>query len=401
MKKIVLWVVAILSAGYSFSQEPLVKANNNFTFRIYRATRPDTGNFFISPFSLSTAMSIVNEGSATTTRVEMDDLLSTGPVNNQSSAYMELLHKTLQTNERSTCFLDSENNNSKNELLLANSLWIRDDTPIKENYKRVVETDYRSDVFSFSKNDLSGAGQQLDNWIAKKTSGKINGMELSADARMSIINAIYFMGEWQDPFQKTKTKERNFHSLSKEKVKMDFLNKESRLDYYENEDMQCVGIPYNCNEFSMVILLPKKRFGIITLEEKLTAEYFSTINLYPASEVILSMPKFRIESEVRPISNIEAMGYSEMFSDHADFSGMSDTTLKIGSIIHKTFIEVNEARTEAAAVTEVEMVVTGGGGGQPAEPPQPKIFNANHSFVFLIVDNRSKAILFIGRVTGK
>lgn len=401
MKKIVLWIAVMLGSGHSFAQESLAKANNKFAFRIYHATRPDKDNFFVSPFSLLTGLSIVNEGAATATRVEMDSLLSTGYIKNRSVVYSELLKKTLETQDGKTCFQYPENKNSKNKLLLANSLWIRDDTPVKGSYKQVVEKDYQSHSFSFSKNDLSNANQQLNNWMIEKTSGKISGIELSPDARMSIFNAIYFMGEWQTPFQKEKTKERNFHTLSKEKVKMNFLNRQSNLHYYENNDIQCVSIPYICDEFSMVILLPKERFGITLLEEKLSAEYFSTINLYGSHEVILSIPKFKIESEVRPISSIEAMGYTEMFSDRADFSGISDTTLKIGNIIHKTFIEVSEEHTEAAAVTEVEMVVTAGGGGPPVEPPQPKVFNANHPFVFVIIDNRSKAILFMGRVVKK
>jgi serpin B len=110
-----------------------------------------------------------------------------------------------------------------------------------------------------------------------------------------------------------------------------------------------------------------------------------------SQEVVLSLPKFKIESEIYPKEEIIEMGYSEMFSDKADFSGMSSKEpIKIGNIIHKTFIIVDEKGTEAAAVTEMDMRTLG-------MPTQPKVFNANHPFMFLIVDNRTNAILFMGR----
>ena len=114
------------------------------------------------------------------------------------------------------------------------------------------------------------------------------------------------------------------------------------------------------------------------------------------NEVILSLPKFKIESEIRPTNVISNLGFSTMFSSSADFTNISKVdSLTIGEIIHKTFIEIDEKKTEAAAITEI--VIFGYGGGTPAALPPPKIFNANHPFIFMIVDNRTNAILFIGR----
>jgi serpin B len=150
----------------------------------------------------------------------------------------------------------------------------------------------------------------------------------------------------------------------------------------------------------MIVILPQDRYGILNIEKKLNYDYLKSINQSSYShEVILSLPKFKIESEILPKEEIINMGYSVMFSDRADFTKMSITdSLKIGRIIHKTFIEIDEKKTEAAAVTKADMVVIGyGTGGDPPPPPPPKIFNADHPFIFLIVDNRNNAIIFTGR----
>jgi serpin B len=113
---------------------------------------------------------------------------------------------------------------------------------------------------------------------------------------------------------------------------------------------------------------------------------------------MLSLPKFRIESEIKPKQEIIKMGYPVMFSGTADFTGISSIdSLKIDEIIHKTFIEIDEKKTEAVAVSKVDMVIVGYGGGNPPPPPPPKVFNADHPFIFLIKDNRTNAILFAGR----
>ena len=150
----------------------------------------------------------------------------------------------------------------------------------------------------------------------------------------------------------------------------------------------------------MIVILPQERYGILEIEKKLNPYYLKKIKLSSSlDEVILSLPKFKIESEIFPKEEIIKMGYPLMFSNRADFTNMSPgDTLKISRITHKTFIEVDENKTEAAAVTKVDMVEVGYGAvDNPPPPPPPKIFNADHPFIFLIMDNRTGAIIFTGR----
>lgn len=403
MKKTLILIITIIVSTNAFSQELLVESNNDFSFKIYHATKPDSSNFFISPFSLNIALSIANEGARTSTRQEMDSLLSIRNISNRATEYNKLIQKTtnLYDSDFKNCMEWSTDKTSKNEIFLANSLWINNDIDIDTRFVDNIMKNYKSEVFSFNKHNVIAANKQLNNWISRKTNEKIPEIKgLNEDIMLSIVNAIYFMGEWNTPFDVNKTKEKKFHTLNREIIDIKYMRDQSYYRYYEDSDIQSIYLPYKCYQFSMMVILPQKRYGILEIEKKLNNTYFKKIDsLSYSHEVILSFPKFKIESEIFPKEEVIKMGYPIMFSDKADFTGISiSDSLKISEIIHKTFIEIDEKKTEAAAVTKVDMVVIGyGAGGDPPPPPPPKIFNADHPFIFLIVDNRTNVILFTGR----
>ncbi|MCF8357690.1 MAG: leucine-rich repeat protein [Prolixibacteraceae bacterium] len=373
------------------SLKKLVHSNNDFAFKIYKASLTNNDNLFISPFSLHIALSAANQGAATTTRKEIDHLLSLKDINEREIKYCRLLRET--TNLKDSVFNKCiQDQSGENILDFANSLWVNEDFSIDASYKCIIEEYYFSEVFDFSKTDISIANQKLNNWISEKTNGKINDISgLNQKIRLSIINAIYFMGEWDSPFDVDRTITDIFHSPEGDKS-IDYMNEELIYGYYEDEDIQSIFVPYKCNQFSMIVILPKMQFGILDVEEKINSDYLAKIYKFSQSvDVDLSLPKFRIESEIYPKDDIIEMGYPEMFSDLADFSGLSSNEyLKIDDIIHKTFIEVDEKGTEAAAVTKMDMLTV-------SAFTIPKVFKADHPFIFLIVDNRTDAILFMGR----
>ena len=178
------------------------------------------------------------------------------------------------------------------------------------------------------------------------------------------------------------------------------MNEQSIYKYYEDDDIQSLILPYKRNQFSMIVLLPKETYGISKLEEKISLDYLNrALKSSMLKDVIISLPKFKIETVISPKNDIIKMGYAEMFSDKADFTNMSTVdSLKIDQIIHKTYIEIDERKTEAFAVTKVDMMYAG---IAITTPPAPKIFNADHPFVFAILDNRTNAIIFIGRFVKK
>lgn len=191
--------------------------------------------------------------------------------------------------------------------------------------------------------------------------------------------------------------------FSRRKADLPFMRSQLNYRYYEDSLLKALTLPYACDQLSMLVLLPSDRYGLEDVEGRLNLGYLKQIlgSSY-SHEVIVSLPKFKIESEVYPKETLAALGSEEMFSDHADFSGISKSKpLKIGTVVHKTFIEVSEKKTEAAAVTRVDMVITGYGGGPGAPPPPPKIFKADHPFIFLIIDNRTGLLFFVGRYVGE
>lgn len=398
-KTLLLWIVT-LSSLYVNSQKYLVDSNNDFAFKIYKATKTDSDNIFISPFSLNLALSIANEGALGSTKAEIDRLLSIEIADGKADLYKEFISRTinLQDSAYYECIKETEDKSGGNALLIANSIWINSKSTIEKPYVKTIKDSYFSEVFDFENDKIADANQKLSNWVSERTRNKIyvNNV-LNPAIKLSIINAIYFKGEWDIDFKKKKTKEMIFHSLDGKRVKLDFMNNQTYYSYYEDANIQCVNLPYQCNQLSMFIILPKERLGINNFEANFSLEYFREIRKQSTNnEVILSLPKFKIESEIRPTNVISNLGFSTMFSSSADFTNISKVdSLTIGEIIHKTFIEIDEKKTEAAAITEI--VIVGYGGGTTAALPPPKIFNANHPFIFMIVDNRTNAILFIGR----
>jgi len=392
MKKLLILAFLTVSIFTVYSQEALIKANNEFSFKIYNATKSDLKNFFISPFSLNIALSIANEGANTTTRQEMDKLLSIEKMDNRAESYRTLINNV-------TSPINFEKN-AGNQIYLANSMWINESLKLKDAFQQTIQNNYSSEIFRFSTKNLSTASKELNDWVSQKTQNKIKNISgIDKDTRLSIVNAIYFMGEWNIPFKKEKTKVKKFHTIQKDAIDIDFMYNKAFYKYYEDNEIQSVYLPYKQDQFKMIVILPKEMYGLNDIEKKLNPEYLSKIEKSnPSCEVQLSFPKFKIESELFPIERIEKMGYTEMFSNKADFSKMSDESIKIGNIIHKTFIEIDETKTEAAAITEIGMV---GNASIRKVQPTPKIFNADHPFIFLIVEKNTDAIVFIGRFVEK
>ncbi len=399
MKKMLTLIAVIIFSTNIFSQELLVKSINDFSFKIYKATKPDSNNFFISPFSINVVLAISNEGAKASTREEIDNLLSIKNIKNRAFEYNKLISKTTNTFDSNFKYCYEWRGNKTNEILLANSLWINDNADVDSGFIKNINQNFNSEIFRFNEKNMISANKQLKDWVSKKTKDKITDINgLINDNKLSIVNAIYFMGEWDKPFKIKKTKRNKFYSLDNEKNDIKYMNNLSRYDYYEDSDIQCVSLPYKCSQFSMIVILPKEKFGIIEIETKLNRTYFKNIDsLSSFTNVKLSIPQFEIMSEIYLKDKIIEMGFPVMFSNKADFTGLSiNDSLKIGEIIHKTFIKIDEKETEAAAITKSDIVVSGYSRGKGPLPP-PKIFNANHPFIFMIVDNRTKAILFTGR----
>lgn len=397
-------LLSLINPLRCYSQSTLIEANNEFSLKIFKAIKSDSSNLFISPFSLHMALAVVNEGARESTRDELNQLLSIRTEDNNAEHYQNLIERTINLNDPdfTDCQkwgVDPQSSKESNLLYVANSAWLNKKYKLLESYKQNIDKYYKAQLFEFSDENLTETNQKMNEWISDQTHKKISDAgKLKPETVMRIVNAIYFNSVWETPFDPDKTEKKTFFKINKEKVKLDLMKNQSHFRYYEDKTMQALFLPYLCEQFTMLVLLPQERYGIKSIEDNLSVQVLNNVRESAfRHEVIVSFPKFRVETELSPVNTIKRMGGVNMFSDNADFSGISARPVKISDIIHKTTIEVSEKNTEAAAVSIVEVVVTGYGGGNAAPPPPPKIFNANHPFLFFILDNRTNAILFIGR----
>ncbi len=218
--------------------------------------------------------------------------------------------------------------------------------------------------------------------------------------RLVLVNAIYFNGTWANKFDRNLTKELPFLVTPERSVLAPMMTHTARAGYAESETMQVLSMPYLGGVASMFLLLPKKTDGLRQLEEDLSGENLKSWREQVRSRTVeIYLPKFKLTKQSVLNTVLQGMGMIDAFrSRGADFSGMANTDeLYITAVIHKAFVDVDEKGTEAAAATAVAM---GGRGRGPVEPPgPPPVFRADHPFLFLIQDNMTGTILFLGRLT--
>jgi len=369
--------------------EIVVQSNNAFALELYAKLRDEKGNLFFSPFSISTALAMTYAGARGQTERQMAEVL-------QFSLPAEKLHPTFGAVLKD---LNARGEKGSYELSVANALWGQKGYGFLKEFIELVETSYGGKLnevdFAAAAED---ARQTINTWVENETNGKIKDLipegVLDSLTRLVLTNAIYFKGNWASKFKEEDTKDAPFTMLNGEKIDVAMMNQTAEFNYMETADFQGLEMPYVDNELSMIILLPKQNDRLIALEESLTLNNLSNwLAKLSKRKVIVSVPKFTMTCQFMLADILKSMGMTDAFSGGADFSGMTGRRdFFISAVIHKAFVEVNEEGTEAAAATAVVMKLT----AVPSEVIP--VFRADHPFLFLIRDNSSGSILFIGRV---
>ena len=243
--------------------------------------------------------------------------------------------------------------------------------------------------------------REINHWVEEQTNDKIKDLippgSLDALTRLVLTNAVYFKGDWVQPFDKRNTREEDFTVSAQGKVKVPLMHQRARMGYTEEETFQALEMPYAGRDLSMVVLLPKKVGGLPELEKAITVDKLASLmSKLHVREVITYLPKFKLETSFGLNPTLGAMGMKRAFSQAADFSGISSVeSLYISAVLHEAYVDVNEEGTEAAAATGVMV------GAMAARLPQPiPVFRADHPFLFLIHDTKAGSILFMGRLTN-
>jgi serpin B len=369
----------------------IVEGNNKFALELYALLRNQEGNLFLSPYSISTALAMTCAGARGQTEQEMAKTLQfpTGVSNEQfNKAFGEIIKQ-----------LNAEGQKGAFALVVANALWGQKDYKFLPDFLTTVKTNYDGSLEQVDfKTQAEEARKTINAWVENKTRDKIKelikpGM-LDTMTRLVLTNAIYFKGKWAHQFKTDLTKESPFTLLTGEKaLGVPMMTQKERFGYTEINDIQLLELPYKGDTLSMVVLLPKKLDGVKDLEKQLNADNLKNwITGLRKREVQVFFPRFKMTNEFELAQILGEMGMHDAFSAKADFSGMTgNRDLFISAVIHKAYVDVNEEGTEAAAATGVVMKLTS------VEAPPP-VFRADHPFIFLIRDNHTGSILFLGRV---
>jgi len=368
------------------TEKEVARANDAFAFHLYRQIRSEGANLFVSPYSLSSALAMTYTGAREQTRAEMSDVLGFPEDNKQLGKQYRALGDHLHSLADSGLVLN-----------VANSLWAQKDYGFSLDFIRTNREYFSAGLKEVDfRRRYSEVRQQINQWVEKRTEDKIQDMiaegVLDRMTRLVLVNAIYFNGKWEHPFHEKRTKEDVFRTGDGMSRQVPFMNQSLSLPYYETDLLQAVALPYAGHRVSMVILLPRKTAMMEVLEERLDVGYYQALidSLRP-QEVDLSIPRFRIEQKYNLNDPLQAIGMKRAFTGKADFSGMTGKQdLFISNVVHQSFVEVDEKGTEAAAATGVVMRKT--------SVVRKKEFKADHPFIFMIRDDKTDTMLFLGKL---
>jgi serpin B len=369
----------------------LVKGNTAFACDLYARLRNKDGNFFSSPYSISTALAMTYSGARGQTAAQMAKVM-------HFTLPEERFHPAAGALVRDLTGADKKRGY---QLSVANSLWGQKNYGFLDEFLKLNRSCYGAGLQEV---DFIGAREEarqaINAWVEKQTQDKIKELlkpnHLSDATRLVLTNAIYFKAEWDRKFYHEATRDAPFQVSAQRKVNVPTMHMLASFPYLDGGTFDMLELPYKNGDLSMQILLPKKLDGLANLEKSLTADKLAEWQQkLRASQVLLSLPKFKMTSQFELADPLQAMGMTLAFQPtQADFSGMNGGSepLFISAIVHKTFVDVNEEGTEAAGATAVVMKAG-------SAPPRKEIeFRVDHPFVFLIRDNRSGSILFLGRV---
>jgi serpin B len=395
-------------------------ASNAFACDLYAAlqTHNDSGNLFYSPYSIAAALAMVQEGATGKTSDEIAKALHfddrtiryVDPARSKDGlqSIRELSPSGIRAGYDSLLTrLHADPDQSGFSLAVANRLWPQKDFDIKPDYLKVTTTAYHAGVQPLDFSNAAASAKTINDWVEEQTNQRIKDLvpasALSARTRLVLTNAIYFKGDWTTPFKETATTTGDFATPDK-KVQTKLMHMTARASFTDfpakdaakNPAFQALDLPYSAGDLSMLILLPNSPADLPKLEAALTPDLLSSvISQLQKPEVHITLPRFKLEDSFNLNAALQSVGIKTAFTDSADFSNISTREgLQISDVLHKSFVEVNEKGTEAAAATAVIMKTAA---IMPSQ--RPITFTADHPFLFLIRDRGTNAILFLGRLT--
>lgn len=384
-------VQASRPAVASPAPETSVAAGNRaFGLALYQQLASERGNVFISPVSIAGAFGPVIAGADGETRQAIARALRFPAGGSQE------LHPVLGGMMR-----DLERKREGTTISIANALWASKDFQIKPTFLGVARGSYGAAVETLDFERAPGAAAaRINSWVSKETRGRIptlvSAETFDASTRLVVTNAVYFLGDWAVPFNQSNTSQQPFYRPGAAALSVPLMYRGGEYRYFETDSFQAIDLPYKDGDLAMTIFLPKEQNGLGAFETGLAPEqlqeWLRTLEAASPQKVQLYLPKLKIEQRYNLVPSLHALGMGIAFTDRADFSGIAGEPLQIDQVIHKTFVRIDERGTEAAAATGIEIIVSG------SRNPPPPTFRADHPFFFLLRDQKSGAVLFMGRI---
>jgi len=369
----------------------LIQANNTFGLELFSRTvataKPNT-NTSVSPLSLSLALAMVYNGATGETKTEMENAMK---VSGLSPDEINLMHKSLVDSLKAS--------DSEVVLEIANAIYCQKGLNVEPDFVTTNQKFYNAEVNSLNFSSPQDALKVINAWVSQKTHSKIPKIleEFEEVPIMVLLNAVYFNGVWKSKFDSKQTHNLWFNLSNDSWKETPMMTQTTSLEYASNDQFSAINLPYGKGNFQMTVILPNLNRTTKDVIAQLTNENWISWQktFAPKNQLIVTMPRFKFSWDMTLNEVLQHMGIKKAFSASADFSGISkDMSLYISEVIQKTYIDVNENGTEAAAVTAIIMTT-----GESGPDPRP-YFTVNRPFLFAITEKTTGAILFIGEITN-
>lgn len=366
----------------------LAASQNNFTRDLYlKLAKTNSGNIFISPFSIMTALGMTHSGTAGNTEKEVQSVM-------HLSQDKEAIHNAFQD-----IITDLKDESTDYELRTSNMAYVSDKMTVLSDFSNTLREKYLSSSNTVNFADSERVRKEINTAVEKETNSRIkdlipSGM-LNDLTKMVLVNAVYFKGLWEHQFEESATYDQEFW-LSESKstnVPMMHVTKQFRIQHNKDLGAMLLAMDYKGSRMSMVFVLPDKRDGLVEVEAKLATTDLNNIDKkLQRVKVEVCIPKFKLEESLDLVDHLKEMGMRDLFDiKSCNLSGITGSNdLFVSNVVHKAFLEVNEQGCEAAAATGVVIMKR----SLPMPPPR---FIADHPFLFFIRDQQTGLILFSGR----
>lgn len=399
MRQILVVLLVVLGwgvLGFGETAPPAVQtaavtaSNNQFATALYSQLSGHEGNIFFSPASIASAMAMTYAGARGPTAQEIARVLHFDlPPEQLNAAFGQLLKQWNGGADRPY------------QLAVANAFWGQQGYPFSPVFSHVLQASYGASVHDVNFRESEAARQIINKWVADQTQGKITDLmppdAIDASTVLALTNAIYFKAAWDQPFYEQATRPGPFTLSGGKSADVPMMHQMAEFRYLKEAGFSALQMPYADDAFSMIAFLPDANDGLPAFEKSITAEkldqWLQRLHQSTARDVRVTFPKFKMTQQIDLRKVLSEMGIKLAFSPAADLSGMNDgkERLLITAAVHKAYVDVNEKGTEAAAATGIAA-------GRAALINNIATFTADHPFLFVIRDNRSGSILFMGRV---